>query len=308
MKELALPSDFFNNANEVVVGTTLIVAGTKAPFPVRWRSLTSNAGGTVTPDGCPKSASFAYLDQNGSYPPGDAALVCQGTTNSELVLIRAPNLTVLTFPLPGRPASASEYFLNAFSFGWPTDPQILWSVQQSEEPAPLLGSGLLNLNTGQDLPPPKALNTDLRVSPNGTLYALNGNTLAKWDGSAFESLGTITRPRAEAVSDNGVVWSDEPSTSNVWTDTLVRQTVNSSAQQSWTIHGAIALFGPGFVAWTPGTSLSGPPLKIFFPEALRTLTLRNVWGQPIEDGFEVSNYEVITHTNSGGAVIEVLPP
>ena len=85
VQELPLPADFFKNAGmQAVVGTYLLTVGAKAPYPVTWRSLTSENTGRVTKDGCPKTTFFAYIDLNGSYPPGDAALVCEGTTTSTL--------------------------------------------------------------------------------------------------------------------------------------------------------------------------------------------------------------------------------
>ena len=309
VEELPLPADFFKKAGgEVVVGTYLLTFGAEAPYPVTWRSLTSGKTGTVTQDGCPGTTSFAYVDLNSSYPPGDAALVCEGTTTSTLRVIHTPDMTVSTYLLPGRPKTASEYLVGAFAFGWPTDPQILWSVAQSEGPAPLIGSGIMDLKTGKNAPWPKGFNTELRVAPDGTLYGLNGNTLSRWGGTSFEVLGRIPGLRVQAVGDDGVVWVDQPSPSDVWTDTLIRETVGSDKTQSWTIHGGNRLFGPGFIAWTPGTSLTGPPLSILFAEAHRTLTLWDVWGQPYLSGFGGANYEIITHTREGPAVIEILPP
>ena len=309
VQELPLPADFFEKAGtQVVVGTHLLTFGAKAPYPVTWRSLTSKNTGTVTQDGCPKTTFFAYVDLSGGYPPGDAALVCEGMPTSTLTIIHVPDMTVSAFLLPERPKTASGYFLNALAFGWPTDPQILWSVEQEADSAPLLGSGILDLKTGKEALTPKTFHTELRVAPDGTLYALNGNTLSRWDGTAFKTLGTIPSHGVQAIGDRSAVWVDQSSPSDVFTDTLIRETAGSDKTRSWTVHGGNYLFGPGFVAWTPGTSLKGPPLKILFADVHRTLTLTDVQGEPYLTGFGAANYEIITHTQEGPAVIEIVPP
>lgn len=310
VKELLLPSDFFKEGNrEIVVGTTLLTLGARTPYPVTWRSLTSDKTGTVLSAGCPVQTSFAYFDKSGTYPQDSAGLICVGFQKSTLSIIHVSDMTAKTFPFPARSKTNSEYAVNALAFGGPSDPHLLWYVQQSEGPAPLLGSGVLDLKTGQNEPIPNSMNADLHVSPNGTLYAVHSDILSKWTGKAFEPLGKLPNLRVEAVGNDGIVWASAIPPSNApysFEIALVRETPGSTKTQSWQVDGGSNVFGPGFVAWTPD-GISGE-VKILFPEVHRTLTFPEASGQPLLYGkFGSPNYQIITNTKQGPVVIEIVP-
>lgn len=307
VREFPLPSDFFGQARwETVDGPILLTVGKIAPYSISWRSLASGESGTVTPAGCPKSTTWAYLDHNSIYPPDDAALVCVGDERSQLTIVDIAGMKVSTFPLPGHPPKGAEYVLNALGFGWPSDPHLWWTVQQSEGDAPLLGSGVFDMTTGTNTPAPDSFDADLYVAPNGTLYSVRGKLLSEWEGKAFQSLGTLSNPRVDAVADDGAVWADQPDASNLYRSSLIRETPNSAKTQSWTVVGNSDVFGPGFVVWQPTAK---PELKIFFPGIQWTLTFAGVLGEPlVYSDLGGANYQVTVHTRSGPAVIEVIPP
>lgn len=311
VRELKLPSSFFKNDNrEFVIGTTLLTIGQSSPYTVTYKSLISKRSGHIVIGQC---QSPPFWEQNDSLPWPEAALLCvQQGSNSTLYLIGNGGVSVSSFQFPARPSTASEYLLMALGFTGQHFQHLMWEIQQSEGPAPLVGSGILNLQTGQELPLPASLNAALYVSPNGTLYTLNGHTLSKWLGSGTKSLGSIPDLRVEAVGDDGAAWASvipDPSDNSLSAPTeLVREVPGSPKVRSWTVHGSVVGYGPGYIAWMPNGILSGPPLRVMFPLQGRTLTFNNVLGEPLvygpSNGDVVS--QIIFHTTSGGAaVIEI---
>ena len=306
VKEMPLPANYKANENgELVLGTTILKMGSKPPYPVTWQSLTSTAAGTVLSAGCPPNTLFAYADQNNGYGSGYAGFICVGRERSQLTLVHVPSMKVSTYPMPGSPTGA--FFMNALAFDSTSGPQILWSVQQSEMAAPLLGSGILNLASGTESPIPAAMNTALFVSPNGTLFAVNGQSLSKWNGKSFLPLGKIPYVRVQTVADNGAVWADQPSPSDVLEDSIIREMPGSTNTQAWKVDGSNMFIGPGFVTYTPGKSLYGP-VNIFFPGVDRTLPIDNVYGQPLLEGFQRANDQILITTSVPPVVIEIIPP
>ncbi|MDA8346280.1 MAG: hypothetical protein M0Z66_12470 [Thermaerobacter sp.] len=319
VQELPLPSDFFKKDNrELVVGGTLLKMGAKPPYSVTWQSLTSKQTGTAVQDGCPEGTLSAYADQNdgynlnGGYAPGYAGFVCVGREKSQLTLVHVPDMKVSTFPLPGYSKSVQddygEYRLGAGIFGSPNHQYLSWEVYISESSDANLGSEIVDLTTGRPVASlPEPFNQPFLASPNGTLFTLDGHTLSEWNGTTFKALGTISNLRVAAVGDSGAVWADQPSPSNVFADTVIRETPGSTKTQSWNIVGSNIFIRPGFVAYTPGESIEGP-VKLFFPESHRTLTFQNTSGQPMLDWPNMDNDQIVTHSDSGPVVIEVIPP
>jgi hypothetical protein len=311
VREIPLPADYKpNEGRELVVGTTLLEIGSAPPYTLTWQSLTSKRNGIVLEKGCPASTSSAYADLNdgynlnNGYAPGYAGFVCAGKEQSELLLVHMPDMKVSTFPLPGDPGG-----LSAWVSGSADHPFLSWDVGINE----VTNSGTFDMTTGKPvahLPttssqPPGAITL---ASPNGTRYSINGNMVSKWNGSAFELLGTIPNPRVFAVDDNGAVWADEPSPSDVFADTIIRETPGSTKTRSWKIVGANVVVQPGFVSYTSGEDTLNGPVRIFFPEADRTIAIDNVYGQPFPVGFVRANDQIMITTSEPPVVIEIIPP
>lgn len=310
VKEISLPADYKpNEGRELVVGTTRLEIGSAPPYTVTWQSLTSKHNGIVLEKGCPASTVSAYADLNdgynlnNGYAPGYAGFVCAGKERSELLLVHMPDMTVSVFPLPGDPGG-----LTAWVSGAVDHPYLSWEVGINE----ITNSGIFDMTTGKPvahLPttssqPPDAITL---AAPNGTRYSISGNMVSKWNGSAFEPLGTIPNLRVAAVGNSGAVWADQPSLSNVFADTIVRETPGSAKIKSWQIVGTNELLESGFVSYTPIESLYGP-VRIFFPEVDRTLTINNVSGQPMLAGFQRANDQILITTSVPPVVIEIIPP
>ncbi|MDA8344984.1 MAG: hypothetical protein M0Z66_05825 [Thermaerobacter sp.] len=302
VRELRLPAGYFSIDNrEYILGTTLLTVGSTSPYTVTYRSLVSKRSGTLAIGVCPTQPSWEYDD---SLPWPEAPLVCERQgANSALYLIGNGGVSLASAPLPPRPPSADEYVFWALGFNGPHFQHLLWDVQQSEMAAPLLGSGILNLQTGQEQRVPNELNNALFVSPNGTLYALTGNTLSRWTGTGLLPLGTVANLRVEAVDDSGVAWASSP-----WATTeLVREVPGAGTEQSWTVYGSALGYGPGYTVWAPNAVLYGPTLRVMFPLEGRTLSFSGVAGQPLiygqTDGDLVP--QIIFPTETGAAVIEI---
>lgn len=310
VREIPLPADYKpNEGRELVVGTTLLEIGSAPPYTVTWQSLTSKRHGIVLAKGCPASTSSAYADLNdgynlnNGYAPGYAGFVCAGKERSELLLVHVPDMKVSTFPLPGDPGG-----LSAWISGAADHPYLSWYTGINQ----VTNSGVFDMTTGKPVAslPKTAAQADAitLASPNGTRYSIHGNMVTRWNGSAFEPLGTIPYPRVFAVDDSGAVWADAPSTANVFADTIIRETPGSAKTQSWNVEGTNVLIGPGFVAYTPGESLSAPPVRIFFPQANRAITINNMYGQPFSVGFVRANDQIMITTSVPPVVIEIIPP
>ena len=89
--------------------------------------------------------------------------------------------------------------------------------------------------------------------------------------------------------------------------TIIREVPGSVKTRYWKIIGTNLLMMPGFVSYTPGESLDGP-VKIFFPGADRTLSINNVFGQPLPAGFQRENDQIMITTSDSPIVIEVILP
>jgi len=330
VKEIPLPSDYKpNELREFVEGTTLLKMAAVPPYTVTWQSLTSKKTGTIIENACPHDTLSAYADiadgfgLHGGYPSTYAGFVCVGRERSLIDLVYIPDMKVSVFALPGYSKSVQEeygeYRLSAGIYGTAAHPYLAWTVGISESSDANLGSGVFDMTTGQavrSLPktPPIPPGAFTLTAPDGTLYSFQGHEVSRWDGTAFEPLGTIPDDRVYAVDQSGVVWADQPSSvpdtpslSYTPSDTIVRETPGSAKITSWKLVGMNFMLRPGFVAYTPGYNLDGP-VDIFFPAVDRTLSIDNVWGQPFPAAFPMANDQIMITTWDPPVVIEVIPP
>lgn len=334
VKEIPLPSDYKPNENrEFVVGTTLLKMAAKPPYTVTWQSLTSKKNGIVIEDGCPTDTLSAYADLNdgynlnGVYAPGYAGFVCTGRQKSQLVLVHVPDMKVLIMPLPGYSKQVQDdyglYLVGAGIWGTADHPYLTWKIWISFSSNANLGSGTVDLTTGKPVaiaPPPPPATLELQgafvlKSPNGTRYRItkgsSGYMVSKWNGNQFQALGTV--PFAPSwISNDNTCWAERlPTMKNPaaapFGYIFTRETPGSVKIKSWRLVGTSFMFRTGFVAYTPGYNLDGP-VRILFPEVDRTLTINNVYGQPMLAGFQRANNQIMITTSTPPVVIEVIPP
>lgn len=302
VRELPLPATYFaNEGQDYILGDTLLTLSTTSPYTVAHRSLDAKRSGSVTIGNCAVPPVWGHGD---SLPWPEAPLVCeQEGQNSTLLLIGNGGESLTAIPLPPRPRAAAVYDVWALGYQGPDFQYVLWRVDQSESASPPLGSGMTNLQTGQDLPYPQALSSALYVSPHGALYALDGATLERWNGSGLTPLGTLPNPRVEAVDDSGAAWASVVSEGSA---ELVQEVPSQSAVHTWTVEGSVVGYGPGYIAWVPQAS-GGTSLRVMFPLEGKTLDFSGLTGVPLTLGQTNGDLlsPIVFQTASGGEVVEI---
>lgn len=251
--------------------------GSKAPFAISrtaWGHDRARILGHIT---------CAQRPRWGAVFGPDAVLLCTGA-QVEVALV-APSGKTSVYPLPVHlplrlPVNVPP---NAYGElgGWVTDGYLFWGVTGKRVTSPYgpsyqsLGSGVLDLTTGQEEAPPKT--GPLLLSTSDRAYNVapgsSGYDLLLWTHSAYRNLGPLPDARVAAVDASGTVWADQPDPHNLYVDSLVEERPGSSSLHAWRTHDSSDPdVGPGYIVYAPALQAAGGgTVLIFFPLQRRTL-------------------------------------
>lgn len=215
----------------------------------------------------------------------DAVLLCTGTQVQVVVI--SPSGKMSTYPLPvslplelpfNKPPNAYGQLGGSVA-----DEYLFWGVSGNFVPSPYgpgpsyesLGSGVLDMATGQERPAPKRGLMFLSTSDHAYTLAPGpaGYDLLLWIGGSYSDLGPLADPRVDAIDAAGNVWADQPDETNLYVDSLVDEEPGVRQVQWWRIHdSSVPEVGPGYMVYAPAVQTSGGrTVLIFFPLEHRTL-------------------------------------